>query len=529
MPSEKISKGHAFSLLNARYGVSFLEDMVMIFSSRGPSRLRHEFRRRLRFGRTGALVIIAAGMVVSPPCIVPALPDDLPSLAAAIAEAAKNKIVPALEKAGVQSVGVLKFRVLGESQAADAATSRLGAINADLAAQFQTAILLNISRRQPIKILRDPSAVAAAIDGATHLTPEGQEKLFAASYPVVVGGANERVKPDALLFGIGELDDDLRTIRIAVAMIRDKDRSQKKLCEFESLVGAENLTSVGASFVATRGLFSGGAVGSGSQDGGASAIDRPAKLASLAKGVRDGQKPFPLQDPDAPVTLTVSYNDVLQKVEFRDGGAFVAEPRQGQKVSFTIKKPRKDGKRYAIALKVNGENTAKRDVRPDLAAAKWVLDDATPTVTVRGYAIDENTMQPFQVLSAAESATKAFDYGVDAGTITMTVFAEALGDGSPSDLPPDAPPQLTGPAGQPTAIDVGLLSRGVRLDPKTVFNSLDEAKGTLQNKMASLSRGDGGGIIVPSSQTVGSQQQLVAFKPIVDPIMSVVIRYYTRP
>ncbi|MFM9058611.1 MAG: hypothetical protein ACKOSQ_05765 [Planctomycetaceae bacterium] len=456
----------------------------------------------------------------------PAVADQPLPLAAAMAAAARQ-IVPTLEKAGVQNVGVLKFRVLDGTGGEP--TARLGTINGDLAAQLQTAILLNVARKKPIAVLRDPNAVAAAIPGASHLTPDGQEKLFAASYPLVVGGANELVRPDALLFGVGQLGEDLKTIRVAIAMIRATDREPEKLCEFDASLEAENLAAAGASFVATRGLFTGGQTGGATQPTPEQVAERPVKLASLAADVRAGRRAFPLQDPEAPVTLAISYDGVDQRIEVRDGGAFVAEPRQGQRVVVTLKKTSRDGRRYGVALKVNGENTPRRDTRPDLASGKWVLSDDFPVIPVRGYAIDAQTIQPFVVLSAAESARRAFDYGVDAGTITMTVFVEATGDEPPRDLPNNLPPQLTeGGAGLAPALDVGLLSSGVRLDPTKAFPSLDEAKGDLQGRLAARSRGDGG-LIVPSSGTETGLQKTVTFKPVPDPIMSVVIRYYTRP
>lgn len=472
-----------------------------------------------------------AGAIVVALALLPAAPaaaDQPLPLAAAMAAAARQ-IVPTLEKAGVQNVGVLKFRIVDGKGGDATATARLGTINGDLAAQLQTAILLNLSRRKPIAVLRDPNAVAAAIPGASHLTPDGQKKLFAASYPVVVGGANERVRPDALLFGVGQLGDDLKTIRVAVAMIRATDLEPEKLCEFDASLEAENLAAAGASFVATRGLFTGGEIGTTTAPTPEQVAERPIKLASLAADVRAGRRPFPLEDPAAPVNLAIAYDGVDQRIEYRDGGAFVTEPRQGQRVVVTLRKTGRDGMRYGVALKVNGENTPRRDTRPDLAAGKWVLSDDFPVIPVRGYSIDAQTIQPFVVLSAAESARRVFDYGVDAGTITMTVFAEATGDEPPRDLLPQLPPQLTeGGAGAAPAIDVGLLSSSVRLDPTKAFASLDEAKGDLQARLAAGSRGDGG-LIVASSGTEAGKQETVAFKPVPDPIMSVVIRYYTRP
>lgn len=471
---------------------------------------------------------IAAALLVAAAFLTHTAVADQPlPLPAAVAAAAKADIVPLLEREGIKSVGVLKFLALDGSGPDSKLSTRLGAINSDLAAQIQTAILLNLSRRNPIAVLRDPGAVAAGIPGATHLTAEGQAKLFAADYPVVVGEKGAKAKAEALIFGIVQIADDLASANVDVRMIRRGVPEEQKLTAFTARLGADDLPAAGQSFVATRGLFTGG------QPGGQTApptpeqvAERPIKLASLAADVRAGRRAFPLEDPEAPVTLSIAYNGAVQRIEARDGGAFVAEPRQGQKVVITLKKTRKDGQRYAVALKVNGENTAERGVLPDIKGSKWILSDDYMTLPVEGYSVGNEARQPFTVLSEAESAKRAFDYGVDAGTITMTVYAEQTG--TPDDLPPSAVPaeplqftQAGGGAG--AALDQLLLAGGVRLDPKHSFGTLDEAKGSLQDSLASTR----GGIIVPDAATQSFKQKIVKFVPIADPVMSVVVRYYT--
>lgn len=51
-----------------------------------------------------------------------------------------------------------------------------------------------------------------------------------------------------------------------------------------------------------------------------------------------------------------------------------------------------------------------------------------------------------------------------------------------------------------------------------------EAMGSLQDSLASTR----GGIIVPDAATQAFKQRIVKFMPIPDPVMSVVVRYYTR-
>lgn len=477
--------------------------------------------------RSAAALLVAAASLTHT-----AVADQPLSLPAAVAAAAKADIVPTLEREEIKSVGVLKFLAMDGSGPNARPSTRLGAINSDLAAQFTTAILLNLSRNKPpIAVLRDPGAVAAGIPGATHLTAEGQAKLFAADYPVVVGEKGAKAKPEALVFGIVQIADDLKSANVDVRMIRRGVPEAQKLTAFTARLGADDLPAAGQSFVATRGLFTGG------QAGGQTApptpeqvAERPIKLASLAADVRAGRRAFPLEDPEAPMTLSIAYNGAVQRIEARDGGAFVAEPRQGQQVTITLKKTRKDGQRYAVALKVNGENTAERGVLPDIKGSKWILSDDFMTLPVKGYSVGTEALQPFTVLSEAESAKRAFDYGVDAGTITMTVYAEQTG--TPDDLPPSAAPaeplqvtQAGGGAG--AALDQLLLAGGVRLDPKQTFGTLDEAKGSLtaslDRSLAGLSRG----LIVADTGSQSFKQRIVKFEPIPDPVMSVVVRYYT--
>lgn len=458
----------------------------------------------------GALAATAAGAAA------PSLADQPPPLPAAVAKAVKETILPHLEKTGVTSVGVLKFLVKASPQGR--ASPRTGAINSDLAAQFQLAILMNVRRTKEIAVLLDPNGVAAKIPSATHLQADALANLFRADYAVVVGPPTMRVKPDALIFGVATVADDLQTATVDARMYRRGGANAENLCVFSASLRAADLPAAGQSFLASRGLFTGGRP-QGVDDAGA------IKPASLAADVRTGRRPFPLEDPAAPVTLAITYDGARQPIEFRDGGGFVPEPRQGQKVSLTIAKARQDGQRYAVVLKVNGENTAERGTLPDIKSMKWVLSDAFMKLPVRGYAVGTKSLQPFTVFSEAESAKRAFDYGIDAGTITMTVFAEQADSGSAQPDPADQR-QLAGDSSGSSDLDQLLLEGGVRLDPRQSFESLDAAKGALESMLAAAPRG----IIGEGDEVESFKQEIVKFKANPDPVMSVVIRYYTpRP
>ena len=200
----------------------------------GMSRTMHRSHRAAAACRGVMILSFALAAAAIP--TARAVADQPLSLPAAVAAAAKADIVPMLERQGIKSVGVLKFLAMDGSGPNARPSPRLGAINSDLAAQFTTAILLNLTRNNPIAVLRDPGAVAAGIPGATHLTAEGQAKLFAADYPVVVGKTGDQVKPEALIFGVVQIADDLKSADVDVRMIKRGVPEAQKLTTFMIIV-----------------------------------------------------------------------------------------------------------------------------------------------------------------------------------------------------------------------------------------------------------------------------------------------------
>ena len=144
---------------------------------------------------------------------------------------------------------------------------------------------------------------------------------------------------------------------------------------------------------------------------------------------------------------------------------------------------------------------------------KWILSDGFMSLPVTGYLVGD-MLEPFVVLSEAESARRAFDYGVDAGTITMAVFAER------TDALADTPAPLAR-GGTGAKLDELLLAGGVRLDSQRTFATLDEAKAALQTALGNNSRG----LVVPGVESRSFKKNIVAFTAMPDPVMSVVVRY----
>ena len=225
------------------------------------------------------------------------------------------------------------------------------------------------------------------------------------------------------------------------------------------------------------------------------------------------QDTFPLMDAAAPVKLEIFYDGRKVPVTMKNGQAFVAEPEEGQKVEMALIRNSSAKGRLGIVLKVNGENTLYRQVKRDLDCNKWILSPDHTRTVVKGYQMeDDNTAEQFQVLSEAESARRAMDYGRHTGQIQMTVFQE-LQQAKP----------------QPTILnedeqDLVAMLRGVQ--PKQQPANLGALKSQIRlaGKKQPETRG---GLIVQGAQT-NNKVKTVKFQADPTPIMSVTITYY-RP
>src|SRR5262249_8163509 len=134
----------------------------------------------------------------------------------------------------------------------------------------------------------------------------------------------------------------------------------------------------------------------------------------------------------------VWYDNTRIPFEVKGGRAIVPEPREGQKVSFVLKRKATSKAPYGAVLKVNGENTLYKERLPDEQCHKWILYDGEGPITVYGYQINEKKAEAFRVLSRAASKQNEIYYGADVGTITLSVFSEKRGKEPPPSLNDDA-------------------------------------------------------------------------------------------
>ena len=93
-------------------------------------------------------------------------------------------------------------------------------------------------------------------------------------------------------------------------------------------------------------------------------------------------------------------------------------------MKFVLSRKVRDNHRYAIVLKVNGENSIARQRLLDIECQKWVLDPGDPPITIPGFQMDNAKAERFTVLSPSEWKLHEIDYGRDVGTISMVVYRE---------------------------------------------------------------------------------------------------------
>ena len=415
-------------------------------------------------------------------------------------DAALLKEAPAvlryLKDHGYQNVGVLKFRI---KKGAGPASDRVGPLNLNLASHLQIALVLANDNRAPLGIIRDADAVAATLPGANHLTRSGRQVLFRGRYPLAWG--DEPVEPDAFLTGVAVVSPDLKQMTVAILAFGKDGEGLEKVTQFTASTDAPTLAAAGESFL-IRGFADEGRVETVREK----AIEEAVKVKATPEA-------NPLRDAAAPVALEIRYDDQPVPLEIRDGKAEIREPREGQKVSFLLRKVDRTAERYGVVLVVNGENTLFKERIAPFHARKWILSSDHPSTPILGYQTGEHTAESFRVLSQEESKSDAVHYGPEAGLITMVVFREKAKP-KPTEGP-SAPPPLDDKAEDQVAMSRGVLPRG---QPQT----LAALKFQLREGVDLRGRG----MIKEGEKRDDVAIKQVEFQPDPTPVMSATVTYY---
>jgi hypothetical protein len=332
---------------------------------------------------------------------------------------AAPKVLQFLKEQDARVVGVLKF---ASAEGAGAPTD-VGEINRTAAERLELALILRTDVRDPVGVIHDASAIAAQTRGADHTTAAGREKLFAAEYLLAWGG--KRVRPDALLTGVVRVEKD-GGLNVSLVALLPGAAKALPVARFAARPDVATLVETGGSFT-TRGLFDQGAADLAPEQLKAKQTAAAEGATKAALKVREEPAGHPANAAKGSlVAVKILYDGREQKVEFRDGGAWVAEPAEGQRVTFVIEHRDKEVGPLAVVLKVNGESTIERQRQRDPECRKWVLRPGE-SYTVKGFLKPGGgqTSDPFRVLSPRASKENEFRYGDEVGTIRWSVFRAA--------------------------------------------------------------------------------------------------------
>ncbi|WP_417386394.1 hypothetical protein [Gimesia sp.] len=419
-----------------------------------------------------------------------------------------QKQIPAvldyLNQRQLKNVGVLKFRV---KKPGEKVSSAVGPLNSLLADRLEVALILGnpFDADQQINIIKDASSQVADIENANHLNATGRAVLFGPEFKLAWG--DKTVKADAFLTGVVQIHEDRKRATIGILCFDKKGGDLEKACPLiEADLDPTTLGELGESFV-LRGAFDGGAP----QLTFKQSQERK-KNDALTQTVRvkTGQNEFPLMDDSAPINLEILYDGRPVDIEFRNGQAFVMEPREGQEVQMILKYSDLAKRRVGAVLKVNGENTLYRQTQRDIDCSKWILSPEHRKTIVKGYQLKNNQAQQFKVLSQSESQKRAMDYGRQVGQIQLTVFPELTGPKPTPSLPEAAEEDLlamlrgTQPAKQP--LNLSALKQQLR----TAGSKQLETRG-----------------LIVEGDTQKNKVTTVKFTPDPTPAMTVTIHYYT--
>jgi hypothetical protein len=365
-------------------------------------------------------------VVLSLTLAAPALPAAPETLEQAFVRQGKALIQHCKAK-GYKNVGVLKFQVNTDGKSW---SDNVGTMNMLLANRLEVALVMGNEARAPVGVIRNASAVAARTKGANHLSEEGRQALFEASYPLAWG--NSQVKADAFITGAAALSPNRKTLVVQLVVI---DRQENKLAPFGKKLSVRNeaskLAEMGQSFaIRVRGAFD-----DDKKDGEEATYAKESKALDQAAAYAKTQ---PSDTPAAqPVQLAVYYNGKRVPMK-RQGNKFVIpEPSENTRVKLLLTRDG-DQARYGVVVKVNGENTIFRQKLPDPQCRKWILGRGAKPFPIDGFQLDNKKHVRFKVLSPYESENGKVNYGDDVGQITMTVFREATKPPpQPSPLAPD--------------------------------------------------------------------------------------------
>ena len=438
-------------------------------------------RQLLQF--LGGGLLFGCGQRISPSLLAADEEEPPPTLEEVLLKQIAPEIIRVLQKKDCSTVGVLQFRV------ADGGIDG-GVMNRQLTEGLRAALILENPNKAPLAILRDAGALISKLKPpASPLNAADHMRMLATKGPLV-WGENE-VAPDALLTGLATVSPDLLKMNIQFQAFGRGFEGLETVAEAEVRLTVESFLQLGRTFE-VRGISD----------------DR--QIARRIAEDRRAAKPFPLDGNDG-LKFRVFYDDEEQVIGLSPEGVYIViEPRHKQRVRFELSTT---GDPVAVVVRVNGENTLFRERRETADCTKWIVRNNTPTV-IRGYQLDENNLDPFEVLSETDSRIRDSQYGAAAGLITINVIPE-LRSGE-TDV-------VRLPEGDLDETSLNAVRNPQPL--KTRVKNARSAKEMLQNASKSfITRGT----IAPPAPDAKKEEQViqrVEFKPNFSQMQTVAIRY----
>jgi hypothetical protein len=335
-----------------------------------------------------------------------------------------RQVMQFLKDRHYRNVGVLKFRAsIGNQPLA----FRVGPINTNLASRLENALVLLNDKAQPIGIIHDASKVALDNRLPSYSTDAGMAKLFQLRFPLAWEAPP--VSADAFLTGTVRAAADMRTATVTIQAFENKATKLEQVVRFTVPVDRPLLNDLGQSFaLSTRALKKG-------------KTKRALDLEAADDAAERDQAP---PSPGGQVTLPSAEKLVDFQIRYdgrpqpyspdpQSGGELkVAEPRQGQRVTFVLRNLTQET--LGVVVMVNGKNVLFEQELEPVKCHMW-LPGPGKEIEIKGFQMDEKTVKPFRVLSPGES--EAMSLTDNLGLIGVYVF-RSMKDRAPDAVTPGA-------------------------------------------------------------------------------------------
>jgi hypothetical protein len=366
-----------------------------------------------------ALTLAVAAAAVAPAAAGDSLAETLHAKAPAVLQKLRN--------GGFTSVGVLKFTLPpGDDTAADG-LNELGNV---LAVRTQKALVL-ANKNAEFTLLENPNKEVANLSAANHLNEAGRKPFFTRKYQPAVG--KDEVAADGFVVGTALPAKDRSTLTLKLHVF-DKQGKQTDLTgEWAVDYDPELLGVAGETFVVPKKVRKAVVSGEPLKKELVQKLVVETAVALVKAPPAEDAKPAanPALD-DCPVKWEIRYNDKVQAVS----GGRVAEPDEGDKVSFVLHNTSKD-ETFGVVLLVNGESTLYQEKQAVARCRKWILEPGVETV-VSGFQTGPDKAAEFKVVRPDDPDADGVRYSENLGLFRLVVFAGKLADADPD--PPTGKP-----------------------------------------------------------------------------------------